>query len=90
MSRRLKLVIAAGVVLLLGVIVYSTLSLARYECEVCMTFNGRSACRVAAGTTREEAVRTATDNACAFLASGRTDSMACGRTLPTRIRWIKE
>ncbi len=90
MSRSLKLVIAAGIVLLLGVIVYSTLSLARYECEVCMTFNGRSACRVAAGATREETIRTASDNACAFLASGRTDSMACGRTPPTSIRWIKE
>ncbi len=90
MSKPLKLVIAAGIVLLLGVIVYSTLSLARYECEVCMTFNGRSACRSAAGATREEALRTASDNACAFLASGRTDSMACGRTPPTRIRWIKE
>ena len=90
MSKPLKLVIAAGIVLLLGVIVYSTLSLARYECEVCVTFNGRSACRVAAGATREETIRTATDNACAFLASGRTDSMACGRTPPTSIRWIKE
>jgi hypothetical protein len=90
MSKPLKLVIAAGIVLLLGVIVYSTLSLARYECEVCVTFKGRSACRVAAGATREETIRTATDNACAFLASGRTDSMACGRTPPTSIRWIKE
>ncbi len=90
MSSSLKLEIAAGSVLLLGVIVYSTMSLARFECEVCVTFNGRSACRVAAGATREETIRTATDNACAFLASGRTDSMACGRTPPTRIRWIKE
>ena len=90
MSRRLKLVIAGVVLLLLAALVYSTLSLAHFECEVCVTFNGRSACRVAAGATREEAVRTASDNACAFLASGRTDSMACGRTPPTRVRWIKE
>ncbi len=90
MSRWLKLVIAGVVLLLFAALVYSTLSLARYECEVCVTFNGRSACRVAAGATREEAIRTASDNACAFLASGRTDSMACGRTPPTRIRWIKE
>ncbi len=90
MPRSLKLVIAAGIVLLLAALVYSTLSLARYECEVCVSFRGRSACRVAAGATREEAIRTASDNACAFLASGRTDSMACGRTPPTRIRWIKE
>ncbi len=90
MSRWLKLVIAGVVLLLVAALVYSTLSLARYECEVCVSFRGRSACRVAAGATREEAIRTASDNACAFLASGRTDSMACGRTLPTRIRWIKE
>ncbi len=90
MSRWLKLVIAGVVLLLVAALVYSTLSLARYECEVCIAFRGRSACRTAAGATREEAVRTASDNACAFLASGRTDSMACGRTPPTRVRWIKK
>jgi len=55
------------------------------SCEVCVTFAGRSACRTAAGATREEAVRTATDNACAFLASGMTDSIRCTNTPPTSV-----
>lgn len=90
MSTLLKWIIAGGVMLLAGLLIYFTLGLARYECEVCVSFRGRSACRTAAGASREEAIRTATDNACSFLASGRTDSMACGRTPPTSIRWIKE
>ena len=41
---------------------------------------------VAMGTTREEAVRTATDNACAFLASGMTQSVECTtRTAPVSV-----
>ena len=48
-----------------------------HECEVCVTFHGRSACRRAAGSTTEEALRTAQDNACAFVASGMTDTVAC-------------
>ena len=52
------------------------------SCEVCVEFNGKTQCRTAKGPTKPEAIKTATDNACAFLASGMTDSMSCGRTTP--------
>jgi len=71
-------------------ILYSTMGLNQFSVEVCMAFQGARACRTAAGANREEALRTATDNACAFLASGRTDSMACSRTPPESTRWIKK
>lgn len=90
MSRSVKLVILAFTVLVLLVVVYSTLNLSRYEVEVCITFAGDTACRTAAGASQEEALRTATDNACAFLASGREQSMACSSTPPTSVRWIRE
>lgn len=76
--------------MVLVAIVYSILGLTQYEVEVCVTFGGKSECRTAAGATRDEALRTATDTACAFLASGRTDSMACSRTEPDSVRWTKE
>ena len=52
------------------------------SCEACVEFNGQTKCRTAKGPTKEEALKTATDNACAFLASGMTDSIKCGRTPP--------
>jgi len=82
-------VVIASVVLgaaMIGLIVLLILGSSAYTCEVCVTFRGRSKCRSADGTTRDEAVRTATDNACAFLASGMTASVQCGRTPPDSVR----
>ena len=72
--------------LVLALILFSTLSLGGYSCEVCMEFQGRSKCRSAKGSTREEARKTAVDNACAFLASGVTDGIACTNTPPKSAR----
>jgi hypothetical protein len=72
----------------LGLIVYSMMGLRRFRVEVCMEFKGRQSCRVASGATRESALRTATDNACALIASGVTDSIACGNTPPASVRWL--
>ncbi len=73
----------------LGWLLHSTLGLRRFRVEVCMEYHGRSACRVASGATHENALRTATENACAQISSGMTDSMACDRTPPTRITWLE-
>jgi hypothetical protein len=78
------------VLAVLGVIIYSTLNLAKYRVEVCMTFNGQSQCRTASADTEEHALHTATTNACATIASGVTDSMACEHATPQSIRWLKE
>jgi hypothetical protein len=78
------------VLAVLGVIIYSTLNLAKYRVEVCMTFNGQSQCRTASADTEEHALHTATTNACASIASGVTDSMACEHATPQSIRWLKE
>ena len=68
-----------------GVMLYSILGQSRVSCEVCIDFHGGSECRTALGASREEAVKTATDNACAFLASGMTDSIRCSNTQPVRV-----
>ena len=76
----------AFAVLVLLMILWASLGLTQYTCEVCMEFNGRSKCRSAAGPTREEAQRTATDNACSFLASGMTESIRCSSTPPASVK----
>jgi hypothetical protein len=66
----------------------STRNLASHRVEVCIEYNGRKACRTASAATREQARRTATDNACAQIASGMTDSIACTNTMPYKVTWL--
>ena len=85
MSTRNKALAAAGTLAFVGYLLYSTMSLNVFSCDVCIEFKGRTLCRSASGATREEAQRTATDVACALLASTRTEGMACSRTPPKSI-----
>lgn len=74
---------------LLAVLIYSSMGLRSHRVEVCMEFNGRKSCRTASGKTRELALRTAVENACAIISSGVTDTIACGNTPPTSVRWLE-
>ena len=76
------------VVVVIGFVVYSTLGTGRVRCEVCVTYQGRSACRTASAQSREQARRTATENACAQIASGVTESNQCENTPPDSVRWL--
>ena len=76
------------VVVVIAFVVYSTLGTGRHRCEVCITYQGRSACRTASAGTREQALRTATENACAQIASGVTESNQCQNTPPDRVTWL--
>jgi hypothetical protein len=73
------------VAVILGVIIYSSFNLAKFRVEVCMSFHGATNCRTAAGSTEEFARRTAITNACAAIASGVTDSIACENTPPISV-----
>jgi hypothetical protein len=74
-----------GIVLFLGYIIYSLMSLSQATCEVCITFHGGSECRSAQGANVEEARRTATDLACHFLSSSMADGIVCANTQPTKV-----
>ena len=71
----------------LGIVIYSTIGSGRIRCEVCITYQGRNACRTASARTRELALRTATENACALISSGVTDSNQCHNTPPDSVHW---
>ena len=68
--------------LLLALMVYSSAGLRKVSCEVCITFNGSTVCRRAEGKTREDAVRTATDNACSGLYHDMAENIRCSNTPP--------
>lgn len=87
MKKALFIVLGAG--LFLALLFWLAMGDNQKRVEVCVTFNGRTECRTASGPTEGEAQRTAIQNACALLASGMTDSIACDRTAPTRVRILK-
>lgn len=80
MSKKINILIAVALLGFVAYVVLSSFSLRKVSCEVCVDFQGRSACRTANGPTREEAMNTAQDNACATIAQGRTQSILCGGT----------
>jgi hypothetical protein len=74
-------------VVFLGFMVYSTMNAGGVRCEVCISYQGRRACRTASARTKELALRTATENACALISSGVTESNQCQNTAPDSVRW---
>jgi hypothetical protein len=89
MKKKPVLIGIAFGLIVLGVLVYSSMNLAKFRVEVCMNFNGKTSCRTTAGATQDTAVRTAITNACADIAFGVTDSIACENTQPTKETWVK-
>ena len=85
MNKTTKLLIGLGTAVFFGYVIYSSMGLDQFRCEVCMEFRGQTACATAAGTTPQEAQRTATDTACAQISSGVTDSIACSQTVPKSV-----
>ena len=86
-SKKVGILIGiVGAVIFVAILTYSMIGLRRQRVEVCMTFNGHTQCRQAAGTTHDEAVKTATNTACALIASGMTDSIACENTPPSSVK----
>jgi hypothetical protein len=80
--------VALFVVGFLALLAYSTLHGQRYRVEVCMTFDGRSACRTVNAKSEAAAVRSATENACADISSGVDDTIRCQNTEPKSVRWL--
>ncbi|HKZ51802.1 MAG TPA: hypothetical protein VJ085_00830 [Candidatus Acidoferrales bacterium] len=90
MSRTAKITLTAVAILFVGLLVYSSLRLGAVAVEVCVEFKGRANCGTAAAPTEEEAIRTATDNACAIISSGVTESIACSSTPPQSVRRLDD
>lgn len=84
--RKPAVMLVCGTALLalatLIVLLYAAMQAQRFECEVCVVFHGRLACREAVGSSEAEATRTAIDTACSTIASGMTQIVSCGNTSP--------
>jgi hypothetical protein len=86
MPKALKFLLALAVAGVLAYIVTSTSESKAVSCEVCVDFKGRKECRTARGPTRDQAIVTARDNACAQIVNGRTENILCGGGEPASVR----
>lgn len=66
-------------------IIYGSLSVVQAECELCVTFRGRTECRRGSGATEAEAQQAAVKAACAVMAQGMNESVACSNAAPTNV-----
>ena len=83
--KRSTLLTIAGILAFAALLLYSTLSAQKAECEVCVTFNGQDNCATARGSNELEAARSAQSTACGPIASGMAESINCGNVVP-RVR----
>jgi hypothetical protein len=74
----------AALFLFMALVVWRTFHLQGVRCEVCITYNGLSQCRIVEGEHERDVHQAAVNNVCAYLANGVTDGMACMRTAPTK------
>ncbi len=65
-------------------VIYRSFTLQQVRCEICLTYQGRTACRSVEAADELEGRSTALTTVCAVLASGVTDTLACQRTSPDR------
>lgn len=75
-----------GVLLFVGVIVFTTVAPVQSQCEVCLEFDGQLVCRQGAGATEEEASRAAQESACGGNAMGMSASIACRNAVPASVQ----
>ncbi|HEU4401515.1 MAG TPA: hypothetical protein VFT43_05365 [Candidatus Polarisedimenticolia bacterium] len=67
------------------VVIYLSLAIPQYECEVCVTFGSGAVCRTAASGSEKESVESAQTSACGTLAAGMTESIRCQNTRPDSV-----
>lgn len=63
-----------------GLVVYGSLQVKGHTCDLCIEFRGQRVCRTGQAATEHEARQGAVTAACAVLAGGVTDTIACERS----------
>ena len=76
-------------IVFLGAIGYLSVSLiwtgSTHQCNVCITYNGIEVCQDVEGMDKNDVIQNGVSTACAGAANGRTESIECGMTPPTKV-----
>lgn len=82
------MIVALFVAAFLALLVYATFRGPRFRVQICMAYQGRSACKTVTAKNERAALRSGTENACADIASGVSDTMRCEQSDPQSVRWL--
>jgi hypothetical protein len=88
-TKQVRWIVGLGALLLFGVLIYSSFQQTRARYEVCMSFKGATHCASAAGSSYDQAVRSAQQIDCELLANGRDENMVCLGSTPASVRPLK-
>ena len=58
----------------------------KFQCEVCVEYNGVKSCQEVEGMAKEDTIMTGMSTACAAVTNGRTESIDCSMTQPIKIQ----
>jgi len=76
-------------IVFLGVIGYLSVSMiltgSTHQCNVCITYNGIEVCQDVEGMDKNEMIQNGVSTACGGAANGRTESIECSSTPPTKV-----
>lgn len=86
MRRGRVLALLMALALFMGYLVYGSLRTVQAECELCVSFRGQRTCRAGSGATEQEARSAAQRAACAVMAFGMNESIACQNRPPEEVR----
>ena len=76
-------------IVFLGAIAYLSISMiwtgSKFQCNVCITYNGIEVCQDVEGMEKSNVIQNGVSTACAGAANGRTESIECSTTPPTKV-----
>jgi hypothetical protein len=74
-----------AVVVLAGILLYSTIQAQKVSCNVCIAFKGARNCARASAETQKEAAKSAQSTACGTIAHGMAESIECDNVPPASV-----
>jgi hypothetical protein len=87
MKKRLPVTLGIiGGSLLLGGLIYGSMTVVQTECELCVEFHGQRQCRRGSGTNEKDAQNAAIRAACAVMSNGMAESIQCQNTTPLDVQ----
>lgn len=78
--------VAIASVLLFGTLIVGSMRTVEAECSLCVEYRGQRQCRTGSGATEEDARGAAQRAACAVMARGMNESIACQNARTTEVR----
>lgn len=85
-KRSITWIVAVGIMVVVGYLIYGSTRVVQASCYVCVEYGGQTQCRTGTGADVDGAQKAAQKAACAVMASGMSETIACENAQPTITR----